>query len=405
MSFFYYICLTKIYSQIIIIKNNSSIINTGVTGMKQRMLIVTAFFLLVSVSAGFGDVRLDDFENFFANNPEQCWLGEAYGYSITKTWGSVDTGNGWWSPYMDEKGTQITNGKQEPVDSSNAGTLVENGEMHLYFKTHLSSCTQTGDDYAYAGIYCDLMKDSLTYFDFTDMTAISLKLKGRGNIRVLFQTKDIYEMTDSNGVLVGWGYYGFDVKMDSTFDEWQTKLIPADMLETEMWSPAWEKGWKWHPDSAQLATNPDGGCQRVKGFAIQAIPDEDTATNDSVHLYVDDIYLLGLDYKKTFGFDIDTNVGIIYIPENKSQNNIAITSSHHNKAISVSYTLEQSSDVYIAVYDMKGKIISELVNGRQGKGKKQILADFNNRAVTSGVYFITIRINGATVTRKFNYLK
>ncbi len=372
--------------------------------MKQLISIVTAFFLLVPVCSSFADVRLDDFENFFANNPEQCWLGEAYGYSLTKIWGTVDTGNGWWSPYMDEKGTQITNSDQVPVDSTNAGTLIKDGHMHVYFKTHLSSCTQSGDDYCYAGVYCDLMKDSLTYFDFSELTEVTLRLKGRGKIRVIFQTKDVYEMADSNGVLFEWGYYGFDITMDSTYDDWKEEIIQAYNLVAEPYSPAEDSLWKWAPpDSGAVPGNT--GRKFVKGFVIQAMPDDDTLTNDSVILYVDDIYLRGLDYKTTFDFDIDTNVGIIYIPESKSQMDIAITSNQYKKAITVSYKLKQSSNVFIAIYDLKGKIISEMVNGRQESGKKRILADFNTHAITSGVYFITVQIDEATVTRKFNFIK
>jgi len=373
--------------------------------MKQHISIVTAFFLLIPVCSSFADVRLDDFENFFANNPEQCWLGEAYGYSITKIWGSVDTGNGWWSTFMDEKGSIVANSEQVAVDSTNGGTMIKDGHMQIYLKTHLSSCTQSGDDYAYAGVYCDLLKDSLSYFDFTPLTEITMRLKGRGKFRVLFQTKDVYEMTDTNGVQVGWGYYGFDITMDSTYDDWKDETIPAVLLDPEAYSPAADSLWKWIPDSAQLVNHPDGGGQRVKGFVIQASPDDDTATNDSVILYVDDIYLKGLDYKTAFDFDIDTNVGIIYIPESKSQMDIAITSNQYKKAINVSYNLKQSSNVFIAIYDLKGKIISELVNGRQESGKKRILADFNTHAVTSGVYFITVQIDEAAVTRKFNFIK
>ena len=54
------------------------------------------------------------------------------------------------------------------------------------------------------------------YFNLAEIT---MRLKGSGKIRVLFQSQDIYEMVDSNGVQVGWGYYGFEITMDSTYTD------------------------------------------------------------------------------------------------------------------------------------------------------------------------------------------
>ena len=361
--------------------------------MKRIITISVLACILCFASLGLGDVKLDDFEVFYANNPGQCYLGEAYGYSITKKWGSVDTGNGWWSPYADELGTKVTNGKQEELTENNSATLVENGAMHIFFKTHLS----TADfkvAWPFAGIYCDLMKDSLDYFDFTNLTEITMRLKGSGKIRVLFQSQDIYEMVDSNGVRVEWGYYGFDIIMDSTYTDWKEQTIPAPLLDPERDSPAFDSTWTW-----------DHGKGAVKGFAIQAIPDEDSTTKDSVEFWVDDIVLKGLDYQATFGFEHDTDVAIYYIPQNNVKMNINITPNQYQKSITISYDLKKSGDVYLAMYDVKGKIISELVNERQESGKKQVAADFNTREITSGVYFITFRFDNITVTRKFSFIK
>lgn len=344
-------------------------------------------------SQNFGDVKLDDFQVFYAYNPEQCYLGEAYGYSITKKWGSVDTGNGWWSPYEDELGTKITNGKQEEVTETNCSTIVEDGAMHIFFKTHLS----TADfkvEWPFAGIYCDLMKDSLDYFDFSNLTEITMRLKGSGKIRVLFQSQDIYEMLDTNGVQVGWGYYGFDITMDSTYTNWKEQTIPAPLLDPERYSPAYDSSWTW-----------DHGKGAVKGLAIQAMPDEDSTTKDSVELWVDDILLKGLDYQATFGFEHDTDVAIYYIPPNNVKMNINITPNKYQKSITISYDLKKSRDVFVAIFDVKGKIISELVNERQGSGKKQVDADFSTRELPSGIYFITFQFDTITVTRKFSFIK
>ena len=60
--------------------------------MKQLKISLLITLITGVICLSLGDVRLDDFENLFAENPSQCFLGEAYGYSITKKWGTVDTG-------------------------------------------------------------------------------------------------------------------------------------------------------------------------------------------------------------------------------------------------------------------------------------------------------------------------
>ncbi len=372
--------------------------------MKQVTRIFITLLIFCAFTQVHADIILDHFEDFYGLNPEQCHLGEAYGYSLSGVWGEVDKGNGWWSPAMDEKGSVVANHDQVAVDSTNGGTLIKEKAMHAYFKTHLSSATCSGDDYPWAGIYCDLMKDSLDYFDFTKMTALSFRIKGEGTIRVLFHTKDVYTQIDTaTNEPVGWGYYGFDIAMDSTYKEWKTQLIPVALLAPERYSPADLAGWKWKPDSAGPAENT--GREFVKLFAIQAKPDDDTATNDSAEFWIDDITFAGLDYKETFKFDYDTNVAIIHFPENNLKMNVNITPNQLKKSINISYDLEKNSDVYIAVFDTKGKTISELINTRQSKGTKKLTADLSSQSVPSGVYFINFRIGEFSATRKFSFLK
>jgi hypothetical protein len=345
--------------------------------------------ILGFTSLNFGDVKLDDFEIFYSNNPTQCYLGEAYGYSITKKWGAVDTGNGWWSPYDDGLGAKVTNGQQVNLTDANGPTMVENGALHLFYKTHLSTADFL-NTWPYAGIGCDLLKDSLSYFNFSALTEITMKLKGSGKIRVYFETQDIWEMVDSNGVQVAWGYYGFNITLDSTYTNWKELVIPAVLLDPEPYSPAAESLWTW-----------DHGMAAVKGFAIDAVPDEDSLTKDSVELWVDDIMLKGLDYQATFGFVHDTDVAISYHPQNNGKMNVTITPDQYRKSISISYNLEKNSDVSIDIFDTRGRIVSRLINSRQNSGRQCV----TTKVMTSGIYFITFKVNNAVFVRKFSYIR
>lgn len=345
-------------------------------------------FLCYSSSFIWADVLLDHFDDSFDSNPDQCHLGEAYGYAIFTDTG-VAEGGGFWTSFADEWGTLTTNGQGVPFDTQgdNMGTMVEkdgtNGYMHVFFKTHLSTAN-FDDQWPFSGVSCGIIGDGTKYFDFTNLTEVSLKIKGSGKIRILFETQDVAEITD-------WGFYGVDKSLSA---DWEDFSIPVGLLQAEADSPPDSLKWTW-----------DHGKAAVRAFVIQAIPDDDTATKDSADLFVDNITLKGLDYQSTFGFTFDTLINpIIYQVKIPQANNIQIVQNRDANTLQLSYKLEKASDVNISMVDLRGKIIAELVNGRQAKGQQMTTAALKAE-LTSGVYFINVRINDAFVTRKFNFVK
>lgn len=367
--------------------------------MEHKTPILLGVVIIALLSSLQADVLLDDFGDHFDANPDQCHLGEAYGYATFGDSG-VDSGGGFWAIFIDTLGTQVTNGQGVPIDTNgnNLATLIEDGAMHAFFKTHLSSADFI-DEWPYAGLWCGLLGEDSTYFDFTNLTTVNIRLKGSGRVRILFETKDVYEMVDANGDPVGWGYYGVDKILSP---EWEDCSLNVQLFLPEAYSPAADSGWRWNPDSL----HPEGGCKNVCSFVVQAIPDEDTATKDSAELWIDDIVLKGLDYKATFGFDFDTLIDpIIYtgrIP--KHAHTIQISSNPYTQTLTLSYTLEKADNVYISLVDTKGKIIADLAHGRQIKGRHTISTPLTTK-MANGIYFVSCRINNAVVTRKFSFIK
>ena len=70
----------------------------------------------------------------------------------------------------------------------------------------------------------------------------------------------------------------------------------------------------------------------------------------------------------------------------------------------ISYELETSSSVSIKVFDILGKEINELINKKQNSGKYEI--DFDGYALSSGIYFYSMFVNGNRIhTKKMMLLK
>jgi hypothetical protein len=69
----------------------------------------------------------------------------------------------------------------------------------------------------------------------------------------------------------------------------------------------------------------------------------------------------------------------------------------------VAYTLPEASDVRIAVYDMLGRQVAVLENGRREAGRHRVTLDGDRLA--SGVYFGRLRVGQKTLTQKITVVR
>ncbi len=80
-----------------------------------------------------------------------------------------------------------------------------------------------------------------------------------------------------------------------------------------------------------------------------------------------------------------------------------------NPSTTFAYSIPESGDVEIAVYNLKGQKVTSLVNDHLDQGSHRILwegKDSNNKNVSSGVYFYQLKLNGkALKTSKCVLLK
>jgi hypothetical protein len=79
-----------------------------------------------------------------------------------------------------------------------------------------------------------------------------------------------------------------------------------------------------------------------------------------------------------------------------------------NPTTTIIYSLPEGRDVHIAVYDVAGRKITELVNNYQTAGSYEVTwngKDDAGNSVASGVYFSTIKAGNVVQTRKMMLMK
>ncbi|MCD6087703.1 MAG: T9SS type A sorting domain-containing protein [Candidatus Hydrothermae bacterium] len=97
--------------------------------------------------------------------------------------------------------------------------------------------------------------------------------------------------------------------------------------------------------------------------------------------------------KSTKGHEIKASRGII----------LRVAPNPFSKEVLISYSLPRSAYVSICVYDLGGRKVRTLLEGRQIKGIHRLSwngRDNHGRMLPSGYYFCEARVSGKTITRK-----
>ena len=97
----------------------------------------------------------------------------------------------------------------------------------------------------------------------------------------------------------------------------------------------------------------------------------------------------------------DVEIGEAVIPKN-----IKISAPYpnpFNPQTAIQIELNENMHLYAAVFDINGRVVKQLINGYLQKGNHEIT--FNNKGLTSGIYFIRIEGEGIQHTSKVVLLK
>jgi len=98
---------------------------------------------------------------------------------------------------------------------------------------------------------------------------------------------------------------------------------------------------------------------------------------------------------------IENANGATSISENTSVNlKITVYPNPSNRNTTISYFLPVESDIHIHITDMSGRVISNVADERKTAGKHFQHFDLKSEGVSSGVYFVNVRINGNVQVQK-----
>jgi len=119
-----------------------------------------------------------------------------------------------------------------------------------------------------------------------------------------------------------------------------------------------------------------------------------------------------IEFNEGVEFNNDMIVGNAITPFSLSSVNYGIASAFEvnyaypnpfNPNTSLDYILAVDTELNVSVYDMNGRLVETLVNGKMKAGHNQII--WNASHETSGVYFIKFESKGQTSTQKVVLIK
>ncbi len=305
-------------------------------------------------------VFIDDFDDAYEDAPNQNTISAAYG--IIAYGGKPWLGNGYWYSFQDAEGSTVKNADGEQIEAEvNEASMVVDGALHVSLTTSTSA-----NEYPYAGIGCVLAGAGADgeYWDLSKVTAVTLKAKGSGTVRMHFETKDIADMG------ADWGWYGKVIELTSA---WTTVNIPVAQLVPEPYSDPAKADMTWA--SGKLAVNK---------LSFQA------KNGDDVDLYLDDIQLVGM----TYGDFAWTSPVVSSKTMNKS-NVFSVSSS------AISFNLAKADNVNVTLNNIKGAVVRNLYTGKTASHTISL----SNLNLPNGQYLVVVNGQNATYTQRITIAK
>jgi len=110
------------------------------------------------------------------------------------------------------------------------------------------------------------------------------------------------------------------------------------------------------------------------------------------------------------GFQIHENLIITSIGDQSkpNQDGINVFPNPATSEVSVSFKLENESNIGVNIYDVTGKLIRQLFEGKQGAGEKTMVWDGNienGRRADTGIYLIKIEAGNQTMVSKVSLVR
>ncbi|NQV30938.1 MAG: T9SS type A sorting domain-containing protein [Candidatus Marinimicrobia bacterium] len=168
----------------------------------------------------------------------------------------------------------------------------------------------------------------------------------------------------------------------------------------------WITGGSFYLGLKELAGSPSIGADTDGGYSGNSYYG---LTDDNGDVTWDNMSSLGLDYNLMFRVDLDTAFVLVGIEAFENQNLPSTYSlkqnypNPFNPSTEISYSLPESGNVEIKVFDLSGRQVDVLVQEHQSAGSYRLTMDGSH--MNSGIYIYTLNAGNVHLTRKMILLK
>jgi len=302
----------------------------------------------------------------------------------------------------------------ETTDTHNTSLAVENGDGAV-FDTSAPDGVQwfaTGSD--------DIVTDNI-------MGAFIAGYEGSGTFTYTLSKTDYINIIATGGDVVGQysgsdlgGYvkltYTYDSPVPVTLSEFTISMAAGlPMINWTTQSETSSLGWHIYrntEDNIEGAERINPSLIEGAGFSSTPImysySDLDILEVGSTYWY----YLENLDYDGSSETVASGSVTITEITEEEIPDHQDVFLGNNpnpfNPTTYIHFSLSIKSDVVMAIYNMKGQKVIELLNGTLEPGdysKEWNGIDMDGNSISSGVYFTTLSINGRPYKKKMALIK
>ena len=171
----------------------------------------------------------------------------------------------------------------------------------------------------------------------------------------------------------------------------------------------------------QLAVLVNGECRGVVSATYCPLVDEYlfplmVYSNENMNEEMNFVYYSFIEDKvyediQTINFESDMMVGNVYDPYivnvyNQIPDAYSLGKAYpnpFNPSTNIEFSISEDGYTKISVYNLNGRLVEDLVNGHKSSGNYDVA--WNASGLSSGVYFITMNVNGFTATQKVMLVK
>ncbi len=98
------------------------------------------------------------------------------------------------------------------------------------------------------------------------------------------------------------------------------------------------------------------------------------------------------------GFQMGLKTGLNDLTANDIS--LSVVPNPFNASANIEYNLPIATNTAIELFDITGRSIGEIFNGKQQEGNQSVAIDRTTLGLNAGIYFIKIKIEGSTITQK-----